>query len=101
MARSENRDRPFLMLITRVANSVTMVAWDVDAHLILNEYFNLCGEEYLVWKQGYLYPEVWKSWRKGMQYFFDQPRVREIWEKELSSDSYYGIEKALKRDRQL
>jgi hypothetical protein len=54
-------------------------------------YFNLCGEEYSYYKQGFLYPEVWKAWRNGMKIFYQVARIKQEWDKELSNDSYYGL----------
>lgn len=61
---------------------------DINA---LYDYFNLCGEEYFFYKQGYIYPKVWKSWLNGMKYFYRNKRVKSIWDKELESNSYYGF----------
>ena len=58
---------------------------------ILYNYFNLSGEEYFYYKQGYIYPEVWKAWRNGMKIFYQSQRIKEEWEKELANDSYYGF----------
>jgi hypothetical protein len=33
---------------------------------IVLDYFNLCAEEYLFYKEGYIYPEVWTAWCRGM-----------------------------------
>lgn len=65
----------------------------------LNDYFNLCGEEYLFYRQGYIYPEVWKSWVLGMKMFYDSEAIRPIWLGELKSGSYYGldVEREVKR----
>ena len=65
----------------------------------LYDYFNLCGEEYLFYQQGYIYPEVWKSWVLGMKIFYDSDLIRPIWISELKSGSYYGldIEREIKR----
>jgi hypothetical protein len=30
--------------------------------IVLFDYFNLCGEEYLFYKQRHIHPDVWKSW---------------------------------------
>ena len=57
----------------------------------LYDYFNLCGEEYLYYRKGFIYPEVWSAWRKGMQIFLRYPRIRSLWEEELATDSYYGL----------
>ncbi len=58
---------------------------------ILNDYFNLCGEEYLYYRQGYLLPSVWATWFNGMRCFFENPRIAQIWRDECQSDSYYGL----------
>jgi hypothetical protein len=39
------------------------------------KYFNLCAEEYLFHKAGYIDDEVWKAWEKGMTIFFSHPRI--------------------------
>jgi len=62
-----------------------------DERNVLFQYFNLCGEEYLFFRQGYIYPEVWEAWHNGMKFFRDNPRIRKLWDKELKSDSYYGL----------
>jgi len=58
---------------------------------VLYDYFNLCGEEYFYYKHGYIYPEVWKSWKNGMSIFWKDNRIREVWQDELETDSYYGL----------
>ncbi|NJM54784.1 MAG: hypothetical protein HC841_01605 [Verrucomicrobiae bacterium] len=57
----------------------------------LFDYFNLCGEEYLLYRQGYIYPEVWNAWCNGMKIFYKNPRIKKLWDDELKSDSYYGF----------
>ncbi len=57
----------------------------------LFDYFNLCGEEYLFYRRGYIYPEVWRSWVAGMKYFYKDERIRKLWVEELNSESYYGL----------
>jgi hypothetical protein len=59
--------------------------------MILNDYFNLCGEEYLYYCQGYIFPSVWKAWYKGMQYYIENPRIADVWAEERKSESYYGL----------
>jgi hypothetical protein len=58
----------------------------------LYNYFNLCGEEYFYYKQGYIYPEVWKAWRNGMKIFYKNDRIKKEWANELKNDSYYGFQ---------
>ena len=60
----------------------------------LYDYFNLCGEEYLYYKEGYIYPKVWRTWCNGMKIFFQNKRIKGIWEKEFFTDSYYGFNPA-------
>jgi len=59
---------------------------------ILYDYFNLCSEECLFYKQGFIYPEVWKAWCNGMKIFGKNKRIKELWQKEVRTDSYYGFE---------
>lgn len=60
----------------------------------LYDYFNLCGEEYLYYKEGYIYPEVWRAWSNGMKIFFQNKKIGRVWEKELLTNSYYGFNPA-------
>lgn len=57
----------------------------------LYDFFNLCGEEYLYYKQGFILPEVWNSWKNGMTIFYRNSRIRSLWENELETHSYYGF----------
>jgi len=58
----------------------------------LYDYFNLSGEEYLFYRKGYIYPEVWRSWVKGMRFYYENERIQKLWDKELSTESYYGFD---------
>jgi hypothetical protein len=62
-----------------------------DERAILNDYFNLCGEEHLFYTQGYIFPKVWENWQNGMKIFLDNPRIKSVWEEEMESESYYGL----------
>ena len=62
---------------------------------ILFDYFNLCAEEYLYFKSGYIERQVWRSWVNGMRYYSKSVDVLHLWEEELKSDSYYGFSLAL------
>lgn len=67
---------------------------ELESHEIdtLNDYFNLCGEEYLFYRRGYIYPEVWRSWIAGMKTYYDDERINRLWAHELSSQSYYDLD---------
>jgi len=60
---------------------------------LLYGYFNLCAEEYLYYRKGFIYTEVWRAWLNGMVIFFKNPRICSLWEKELLTSSYYGFAK--------
>lgn len=61
----------------------------------LFDYFNLCAEEYLFFKGGYIDGEVWNSWLRGMAFFASNPEIRRVWESELRQGSYYGFSLSL------
>ena len=58
---------------------------------VLVDYFNLCAEEYLYFRRGYLPPEVWESWSRGMSFYWKNDRIQPFWEYELKTGSYYGF----------
>lgn len=58
----------------------------------LIDYFNLCAEEYLLFRQGYIPMSVWRSWEKGMAQYFSIPEVQKIWHIEKQSQSYYDFD---------
>jgi len=57
----------------------------------LSDYFNLCAEEYLFYKQGYIHPKVWRAWRNGMQIYFANRRIKDFWHDEQKTESYYDF----------
>jgi hypothetical protein len=56
------------------------------------DYFNLCAEEWLFWKDGYVYDAVWNAWANGMRQYARDSRVQKLWREERESNSYYGFE---------
>jgi len=57
----------------------------------LYDYFNLCAEEFFYYKHGYIHAEVWNAWSNGMQVFFANPRIKQLWREEARTESYYGF----------
>lgn len=57
----------------------------------LVDYFNLCAEEFLFYSEGYIHEVVWRSWCRGMMFYLSHQKIREIWDRERQSDSYYGL----------
>ena len=64
---------------------------DQNERATLNDYFNLCAEEYLFKELGYIDPQVWEAWYRGMEIYFKDQRICELWEQEEKTDSYYGF----------
>ena len=54
-------------------------------------YFNLCAEEYVFYRAGYIDEYVWQSWCRGMNTFFRHARIRDLWDTDCTTDSYYGF----------
>ena len=57
----------------------------------LYKYFNLCGEEWLYAKKGFICEEVWTAWENGMKFFRKNPRIKKLWDDDLGNDSDYGL----------
>lgn len=56
------------------------------------DYFNLCAEEWLFYRAGYIYGPVWQAWCNGMRQFSKDARVLELWKEERGTESYYGFD---------
>ena len=65
-----------------------------DESSFLYDYFNLCAEEYLYYRKGYIDLEVWIAWQNGMKIFYSNPRIRALWDTDLQTNSYYGFSTA-------
>ena len=66
--------------------------FEKETELNFIRYFNLCAEEWLFWKAGYIYDPVWKAWENGMRQYSRDNRVMAIWDEEAKTDSYYGFD---------
>jgi hypothetical protein len=62
-----------------------------DVRKIVVDYFNLCAEEYLFFREGYIHDEVWCAWCRGMLWYLRRHPFREIWNDEVTTDSFYGL----------
>ncbi|MAO65420.1 MAG: hypothetical protein CL666_10510 [Balneola sp.] len=56
---------------------------------VLDDYLNLCAEEYMAYCNGYIPPQIMEYWYKGMEVFFKNPHMRKYFKHELGNDSYY------------
>jgi hypothetical protein len=63
---------------------------EADAQTII-DYFNLCGEEYLFFSEGYIHREAWRSWCAGRLCYFEHEPFRSQWDGEKATNSYYGL----------
>lgn len=63
----------------------------VDERSKIIDYLNLCGEEYLYFKRGYIEPSVWQAWHNGMKALASTQPIREVWETEKNTGSYYDL----------
>lgn len=58
---------------------------------LIVDYFNLCAEEYLFYQQGYIPPQVWRSWCRGMAWHLKRHPFKDVWNEEMRSESFYGL----------
>lgn len=62
-----------------------------DKRALVVDYFNLCAEEYWWFKTGHLPEDIWQSWCRGMLWYLDKADFRDLWIKESTNNSYYGL----------
>jgi hypothetical protein len=49
----------------------------------LNDYFNLCAEEFFWYKNTRIDEDIWQSWEAGMNFWYNNhPIIREAWKEE-------------------
>jgi len=77
---------------------VKMIEKDSNATLsdlhkkTLNDYLNLCSEQYLWYSKGRIPNRVWISWSNGMVYYFQFKQINDFIKGELNNkESYYGF----------
>lgn len=66
--------------------------FEKEIELKFIRYFNLCAEEWLFWKAGYIYDPVWRAWENGMKQYSKDTRVMSLWDAEAKTNSYYGFD---------
>lgn len=62
-----------------------------EERLKVVDYLNLCGEEYLYFRRGYIEPSVWQAWHNGMKIIVGAPPIQRVWLDEKLSGSYYDL----------
>ena len=87
-ARYDGLNEKLNSIISRPTES-TLISEHVK---ILYDYFNLCAEEHLFYKAGYIDERVWRAWLQGMKFFAADAAVRRLWAEEIKSGSYYEFD---------
>lgn len=81
-------------------NNVTLgntVSGNKTSEQIIQDYLNLCVEEYYWFKKGRIPTLVWQSWSAGINYYLTFHVIREFFDNQLLfDDSYYGFIKSTK-----
>ena len=85
-ARYDAMNEGLAVVVTKHPDAITQV----EIGKIV-DYLNLCGEEYLYFKRGYIEPSVWQAWQSGMKAIVDAPSVRQVWIREKRTGSYYDL----------
>jgi hypothetical protein len=69
----------------------TLDGLKMDYRNVAIDYFNLCAEEYLWNKKGYIDDDVWKAWQTGIMWWYNNSQIiRMVWAEEKdNSESYY------------
>ena len=57
------------------------------------DYLNLCSEEYLWRKKGFIDKNVWESWQDGIQWWYDHSvLIQLVWKEEFKQKKSYYID---------
>ena len=65
---------------------------DASDRQIVVDYFNLCAEEFMFYRRGYIPVDVWAAWSNGIRYYKGIPRFVTAWREECSTNSHYGFD---------
>jgi ABC-type multidrug transport system fused ATPase/permease subunit len=76
--------------LSQIAEAKNSKINEQDKKLLI-DYFNLCAEEYLYYTKGYIDPVVWRAWHNGMKAIINVQHIRDVWNSEKQTDSYYGL----------
>jgi len=73
-------------------STLTIEGKSKSKEAIILDYLNLCAEEFLWYSKGRIECNVWKSWRKGMDFYLLNSEFSEILNKaKVERESYYGL----------
>jgi hypothetical protein len=54
----------------------------------MRTYFDLCSEEYDLWRSGYIEDRVWENWKQGIEFAFSKRAFIDAW-KIIKLDTIY------------
>ena len=55
----------------------------------INDYFNLCAEEYYWYSKKRIDDRIWNSWKKGMDDIYNKSEIiRKQWQEEIKNDGW-------------
>lgn len=64
---------------------------------VIQDYLNLCAEEYFWYRKGRIPKTVWNSWLQGIDYYVENDDIKALFTDQLNQkDSYYGFLDTLK-----
>ena len=55
----------------------------------MRAYFDLCSEEYFLWKNKYIDDKVWKEWKSGIEYAMSKTAFQEAWKDYIKINTIY------------
>lgn len=84
-------NRRYDILNGRLADIAEQQDTSTTARRVVVDYFNLCAEEYLFYKQGYIHPDAWTAWCRGMLWYLRRHPFKEVWNEEVQTESFYGL----------
>lgn len=56
----------------------------------MRAYFDLCSEEFYLWKKGHVDDATWGEWEAGIRFAFSKPAFQQAWRKLNLDTIYYG-----------
>ncbi|WP_298739608.1 hypothetical protein [uncultured Chitinophaga sp.] len=84
------------------ANSMSGVASDYKLsdsrtpNQVMQDYLNLCAEEYFWYKKGRIEKKIWDSWTEGIRYYLKTRIIYDYFKaQEVEDKAYYGFLKEI------
>jgi len=55
----------------------------------MRAYFDLCSEEYFLWKDGNIDNKVWEEWKSGIEYAMSKTAFQRAWKDHIKISTIY------------